>query len=404
MPSVSAPSHQKLTLAACCGAHASQDGLTATTYVLLPVLAQSLGLGYGQVGIVRAAQIFALWLLELPASLLAERFGETRLLVFGLVCAGLGYTSLAFADSYYGVLAALFLAGCGAAFQHSLSSSLVARAFRGPSRRTALGIYNASGDVGKLFFTGMFGVLAGAGLQWQGIVAGYGVAAVAMGAILFLLLRAAHRAIANVESTDVSVSDPSASRGWGISHRPAFIALASIVFADIMVQDAFFVFIPFLMLEKEVPTSLAALAVVLTLAGGVFGKFGCGLLAAKLGVVRSLILTEFLTAAGIVVILLAPTLTAFLMLPLLGVVLQGSSSITYGAVSELVSEERQSRGFAVIYTISNAASVAGAVVFGVMSDLFGLSVSMSVMALVVLLPIGFCVVLRQGYVAPEPGH
>ena len=84
---------QKLTLTACCSAHASQDGLTATSYVLLPVLAQTFGLGYGQVGIVRAAQASALWLLELPSSFLAERFGAARLLVFGLLCAGIGYAS-----------------------------------------------------------------------------------------------------------------------------------------------------------------------------------------------------------------------------------------------------------------------------------------------------------------------
>lgn len=393
------PTRQKLTLAACCGAHASQDGLTATTYVLLPVIAQSLGLGYGQVGILSAAQISAMWLLELPAGVLAERFGAARLLVFGLICAGLGYASLALANGFYGVIAALFLAGCGAAFQHSLSSSLVSQAFRGPSRRTALGTYNASGDVGKLLFTGVFGVLAGTGLHWHGIAVGFGAVVVSMGIILFLLLRAARKVVANVESTDESASDAGTSRGWGIRHRPAFIALACIIFTDIMVQDAFFVFIPFVMLEKEVPMSLAALAVVLTLAGGVFGKFGCGVLAAKIGVVRSLILTEILTAVGILVILLAPTLVAFLMLPLLGVVLQGSSSITYGAVSELVSEERQSRGFAAIYTIASAASVTGVVAFGLVSDLFGLSISLSLMAVVVLLPIGFSVVLRQGYVA-----
>jgi FSR family fosmidomycin resistance protein-like MFS transporter len=393
------PSRQKLTLAACCGAHIGQDGLTATTYVLLPVLAQSLGLGYGQVGILRAAQTSAMWLLEMPAGILAERFGAARLLVFGLICAGLGYASLAFATDFYGVVAALFMAGCGAAFQHSLSSSLVSQAYRGPSRRTALGTYNASGDVGKLLFTGTFGVLAGAGVQWQGITLGFGAVVVAIGIALYLLLRTARKAIESVESSNETVPDASKSRGWGIRHRPAFVALACIVGIDIMVQDAFFIFIPFVMLEKEVPTSLAALAVVLTLAGGVFGKFGCGLLAAKFGVVRSLILAEFLTAIGIISIMLAPTLIAFLILPFLGFVLQGSSSITYGAVSELVSEERQARGFAAIYTVSNAASIAGAVGFGLISDLFGLDVSLSLMAAVVLLPIAFSIVLRQGYVS-----
>ncbi|GIS88434.1 MAG: hypothetical protein CM1200mP18_11440 [Gammaproteobacteria bacterium] len=44
---------------------------------------------------------------------------------------------------------------------------------------------------------------------------------------------------------------------------------AAIVFVDIAVQDGFLVFVAFLMIEKNVPASLAAFAVVATLAGGV---------------------------------------------------------------------------------------------------------------------------------------
>ena len=44
------------TLVATCGAHAIQDGMLAVQYVLLPVLAQSLGLSYAQVGFVESCQ------------------------------------------------------------------------------------------------------------------------------------------------------------------------------------------------------------------------------------------------------------------------------------------------------------------------------------------------------------
>lgn len=226
-------SRQKLTLAACCAAHAGQDGLTATTYVLLPVLAQSLGLGYGQVGILRAAQTTAMWLLELPAGVLAERYGASRLLLFGLVCAGLGYASLAFATGFYGVVAALFVAGCGAAFQHSLSSSLVSHAYRGPSRRTALGTYNASGDVGKLLFTALFGVLAGAGIKWQGVALGYGGVVLSLGIILFFMLRTARKAAEDIESNDQTASDAVKTGGWGYVIVP-LLSLSPLSFVPIL--------------------------------------------------------------------------------------------------------------------------------------------------------------------------
>jgi len=126
---------KKSILVVSSGVHATQDGLTSTVYVLLPVLAQSLGLSYAQVGTIRAVYSGMMWLLEIPAGILSERFGEQRLLVFGLITAGLGYGILSTADSYYGVLFALLIAGTGAAFQHSLSSALISRVYDGPSGR-----------------------------------------------------------------------------------------------------------------------------------------------------------------------------------------------------------------------------------------------------------------------------
>ena len=184
------------------------------------------------------------------------------------------------------------------------------------------------------------------------------------------------------------------SIGWGIRDRSGFTALLLIVFLDIAVQSGFLTFLAFLMLEKQVPAGLAAFAVVLTLAGGIFGKFGCGYLADRIGVRRSLVIVECLTAAGIMAILLSPTLLAFVLLPVLGLALQGSSSITYATVSELVHPDRRSRGFAAIYTIASVASITGPIAFGVVSDRFGLDPAMLTMAAVVLLPLPLTALLR----------
>ena len=382
---------RKLTLAACCGTHGVQDGLTASIYVLLPVLAQTFGLGYAQVGMIRAAHSGATWVLELPSSMLSERFGQRSLLAFGLFCGGAGYLAVSIAGGFHGVLLGLCIAGCGAAFQHSLCSSLVSGQFGGPARRTALGIYNSSGDAGKLAFTGLITALLGAGAGWQGVAFGYGAVAIAAGTCLFLLLRVLRVGGGGARS------DQRSMRGaeWGIRHPFGFTTLAMIVFLDIAVQDGFFVFIAFLMLHKQVPADLAGLGVVLTLAGGMIGKFGCGLLAARIGVVRALVLVEVLSAIGIVAVLFAPAALALCLLPMVGVVLQGSSTITYGTVGDLVDEQRHSRGFALIYTVVSGAAIVGPVSFGFVSDSFGLGPAMLAMAVVVVLPLPLCLGLRN---------
>jgi hypothetical protein len=50
----SLPRKRKLTLAACCGVHGVQDGLSAALYVILPTLAQVFGLSCSQVGLICA--------------------------------------------------------------------------------------------------------------------------------------------------------------------------------------------------------------------------------------------------------------------------------------------------------------------------------------------------------------
>ena len=80
---------------------------------------------------------------------------------------------------------------------------------------------------------------------------------------------------------------------------------------------------------------------------------------------------------------------------MLGFVLQGSSTITYGTVGDLVDERRHSRGFALIYTVVSGASIVGPISFGLLSDGFGLDAAMLAMAAVVAMPVPLCLLLRR---------
>jgi len=376
----------------CSSVHGFQDGLSSSLYILLPVLAQTFGLSYSQVGMIRASNNSAMLLFEIPAGILSERFGERPLLTFGLVCAGIGYLSLTTASGFLTVVLSLFLAGFGAAFQHSLSSSIISKTFQDTGRRSALGIYNSAGDGGKLTFTGCMSLALGMGAAWQHVVTGFGLLAFLMATVLFITLYQLD--VGNRPTSQVNSEAVPGIKRWGIRDRKGFTALALMVFLDISVQGGFLTFLAFLMIEKQVPTHLAAFAVVLTLVGGAFGKFGCGFLAERLGVIRSLCLIECMTAAGIITVLLSPTLVAYCLLPVLGFALQGSSSITYGTVGDLIKGDRQSRGFGAIYSIASAAAISGPIGYGLISDQFGLSMAMLAMAFVVVLPIPLSLLLR----------
>ena len=187
-PKASAASKQRSALATTSSAHFLHDGIADSLYVLLPFWAQSLGLNYTQVGSLKTAYSAAMATLQAPAGVLAERLGERALLAVGTILAGAAFGALALASTYGALVALILVVGVGSAVQHPLASSIIARAYDGGPRRAALGVYNFSGDMGKMVVA--FAVAAAAGaIGWQTSVAVYGLLVVLTGFALLLLLR-----------------------------------------------------------------------------------------------------------------------------------------------------------------------------------------------------------------------
>src|SRR5262245_42107455 len=76
-------SRARAVLAAACSIHFVHDGFSDILYVLLPIWAAEFRLSFVQVGIIRSAYSGAMAAFQIPAGLLAERWGETRLLAVG---------------------------------------------------------------------------------------------------------------------------------------------------------------------------------------------------------------------------------------------------------------------------------------------------------------------------------
>jgi FSR family fosmidomycin resistance protein-like MFS transporter len=362
-------------LFACCGTHIIQDGLGALQYVLLPILAQSFGLSYAQVGLLRAISNSGTFVLEIPSGILAERTGERRLLVLGLAAAGIGYLGVAVSSSFLLIALFFFVTGVGGGFQHSLTSAVIVNSFNYIQRRRALGIYNASGDAGKLMFTGLFGLGLGAGFAWNTVVTVMGLVTIGFAGAVWIMLASTDRQRQSGEE----ISPSGLTGRWGIKRPRLFGVLGMVVFLDSIVQAVFLTFLAFMLLQKDVSASTASMAVVLALAGGMTGKFCCGFLTARYGDWKPFLFFQLLTMVGIVGLIIMPATALLIALPFIGLVVQGSSTVTYGAISDHIKASHQSRGFALIYTLANAASVVGPLVFGLIANNSSLDVAMWVL-------------------------
>jgi MFS family permease len=135
-------------------------------------------------------------------------------------------------------------------------------------------------------------------------------------------------------------------------------------------------------------------AVPLVLAGGMAGKLACGVLAERIGVARMIVVTEIGTAAGIFTALAFPAGGVLVLLPLLGVALQGTSSVLYASIGEYVRPERLSRAFGLFYTVGSVCAIAAPLAFGLLGDRLGVHVAIAALGGTILLTLPLVAVLR----------
>ena len=281
--------------------------------------------------------------------------------------------------------------------QHPLSSTIISRVFAAEGRRAALGTYNFAGDVGKFSFGAIVSLLLLAGISWQAPVLGFGVVAlVAAGAVIAL--------VANTElAAPAAGSQKAPVAGWGIRDRQGFTVLCLIEILDASTRAGFLTFIAFLLIAGGLSEGWAASAVPLVFVGGMAGKLACGLLAERLGVVRMIVITEVATACGIFAVLALPTVGAFLVLPLLGVVLQGTSSVLYATVGEFVEPDRLPRTFGFFYTIGSICGIVAPLGYGLLGDQFGVDTAIATMGVLILLTVPLAALLKPRYAAAAQG-
>ncbi len=383
---VSAPTTARRTLTVCGGAHALHDGFTDLLNVLYPLLQSQFGLSYGAIGALKTCYSSAMATGQIPSGHLAERFGGVRILATGTMLIAAGYCLAGLSGSLYGVIAGLLLAGLGASTQHPIASSLVAAAYHGPRSRTALGTYNFTGDVGKVLLPALFALIA-ASLGWQ-------QALVVMAALAVLgagIILASLKPIVTHGTAEPSKTVAGQDRPW------AYWLLFSIHIADDLVRTGFLIFLPFLLRDKGADLPTIGLGLSLMFAGGAAGKLVMGWVGEKLGVVPSVVLTEVATTLLILVALPLSLDYALLLLPAVGLMLNGTSSVLYGTVPEFVSPERRTKAFAVFYTGGSVASATGPLLFGLLGDVVGLTTALIAVSCVALTTVPMVWALRPAF-------
>jgi MFS transporter, FSR family, fosmidomycin resistance protein len=385
-PDMSDDQRRAITVAG--GAHALHDGYTDLIYIMLPLWQAEFGLSYAALGALRSVFVGAMACLQIPAGFAAERFGSALVLALGTALAGLGYCIAGASAGFPMLLGALLISGLGASTQHPIASALVARAFAGPRSLKALGTYNFLGDIGKMTVPAALSLLLLI-MPWRPALAGLGSIGVAMAVLIFVAApRYARGAAAKHKIPDhtAAISSP----------QPfAFGVLLTIGIIDSATRMGFLLFLPFVLKDKGATVQTVGLAMTLIFAGGAAGKLACAFIGARIGVIGTVWLTEGLTAVGILALFPLPLTAALLLLPVIGIALNGTSSVLYGSVPDLVEPNRRTRALSIFYTGTIGSGALAPVLFGRAGDALGVWHALILVAAFVLFTLPLAALLRK---------
>ncbi len=386
------PGRPGKVLACGCAFHFFCDGIADGLFVFLPLWQIAFDLSLTQVGLFITCFEGSMALAQVPAGFLSERLGERLLLIIGTIVAAVSFMALGLAAGFFSLLALLLIGGFASGVHHPLSSSMVSSVYAHGGRRAALGTFNFSGDVGKFTFPALAAlVLTVADWRMLGLVFGF---------IGILVMLVSGRALQKLQAGGApdkikTRRENISAKGWGIEDRLGFSLLSIMGFLDTAVRTGLFTLLPFFLIYRGLPAESIGFALSLAFIGGAGGKFFCGLLAERLGIIPTVLLTEGVTAAGIFLLLFLPLKGIFIFLPVLGAALNGTSSVFYGTVADFVSPQRLGRVFGLFYTCVIAGGALAPMVFGNVSDRFDIRFTVMAIAATALVTLPLALCLRK---------
>ncbi len=348
--------------------HIMNDGWLASLPLLLPFLRGELGLDYAGIGILTSLLGVAGIFLALPAAGLARRFGGFRVLAAAAVLYAASFLVVASARSYAALALAFGLASLGFGAFHPIGFSLTASSGPAETLGKRMGGFTAVGDIGRIGVAALVTALV-TWLSWRPVAALYAAAPI-------LALAACLAGGLFREASDAGTRgspDAGRTRRLRLSVDRRLAPILASGFLDTIAGSSLFVFLPFLFgLRGASPGLLGSLSGAFFL-GNMLGKVALGGTVDRFGGRRVFYASEFAMAALLVA--LGRTESLAVMVPLsilLGAVTKGTVPVINTLLAEAAGEGGGvEEAFALGSTLNGVAGVVSPLLFGLVSERFG---------------------------------
>ncbi|MBI2953684.1 MAG: MFS transporter [Chloroflexi bacterium] len=352
--------------------------------VLFPVMMQSMGFDFLQLGLITSVNNVAAQGMQVVYGLLAQYFRRSMLLGSASFIVGLAGVITGFTQTYLQLLMVRVFAGVGSSAQHPLGAAILTTTFRG-ARGQVLGAHHTFGNVGSLIAP-LLAVALLTFFDWRMVWIIVGIPSVLM-AFAYIFFRDA-------------VSNPTGSK-----KAAAKIGLSSYLTClknrEVMVVSAIQMvgaagrgtginntyFVPFFIVALRVDTQTAGLLLAVLQLGGIAGPIGIGWLADRFDrrlVICSVLLLSTMTTVSLV-LHSQISVALFLNLLVYGAVVNARGSVTQAMIADAVPDEHADAAFSLYYFIGFISAPIWTVLTGYLVDTRGFTTAFVTISVTYLL-------------------
>ncbi|HEY7208041.1 MAG TPA: MFS transporter [Gaiellaceae bacterium] len=376
------------------GGHLAVDFASGSVPALIPFLTDRFDLNYALAALLLLAATVSSSLVQPLFGLLSDRRGALWLIPGGALLAAIGVGGAAVSPAYPLVLFLAFAGGLGVAAFHPEGAKFAAYA-SGRKRASGMAYFNIGGNTGYALGAFVTGLL----VVWLGLVGGL-LAMIPVGVISLGLVRVVPQ-LAKLEP------EPGAARHHGGLDRPRAMALLSLVI--VLRSVAWFTllaFVPLWIVSLGHSKADGNRLLFLMLLAGALGTLLLGPVADRIGLRRTLVITQAVIAPAILVFVYVGGAVGAVALMLVGICVVGTFGVTM-VLSQLYLPRHV--GMASGLSVGLAMGIGGlaAVILGAVADVVDLKTSLTICALAPAVGVFFCLRLpapegRTRELRPEP--
>ena len=359
--------------------HLFNDGYLAAMPLVLPFAAEEFSIPLSIVGLLGSLLSFSGIILALPAGAAAARFGAVRLLSFAVLCYSIGFLLLGTAGGIAAIFAAFILGSIAFGIFHPIAFSAVAKESSSSLLGRNMGIFAATGDIGRIAFAAAVTFIIGL-TSWRFTSFLYGIAALFL--FLFCFIYALRRNDGNKETASKSKK----KLDYSILKKKAFGLSNVASFLDSFANASLFIFIPFLLTFRGIDAAFIGVFTSVFFVGNLLGKVIMGRLTDRVKEEYLFIGCECCIFIALIILALSPSAVIISLLALiLGFFTKGTVPIVSTMIAQSVGETEYEAAYSVNSLSTSIANTIAPLFFGLLADILGVQAIFSACGIAALL-------------------